>query len=170
MTKEEAIVQLEWYFEEDNGISADLVTKQAFNTIKMEEIRKKEKIEQDPCETCGYAEGSPFCLQYCPYDAERKKEQEPCDAISREVINNLQKYRYNCGDTSITCVSLASINALPSVTQKSGKWIYDETLENWRCSKCNETPKTMGYVGTADFMAEHFKFCNHCGAKMESEE
>ncbi len=35
------------------------------------------KVEQEPCETCGYAEGSPFCLQYCPYDAERKKEQEP---------------------------------------------------------------------------------------------
>lgn len=52
---------------------------------------------------------------------------------------------------------------------RKGHWIYDETLGNWRCSKCNETPKTMGYVGTADFMAEHFKFCNHCGAKMESE-
>jgi hypothetical protein len=49
---------------------------------------------------------------------------------------------------------------------RKGHWIYDETIENWRCSKCNETPKTMGYVGTADFMAEHFKFCNHCGARM----
>ena len=84
------------------------------------------------------------------------------------------------------------VKDLPSVTQKSesvtefadrcrecgkmrkGHWIYDETIENWRCSKCNETPKTMGYVGTADFMAEHFKFCNHCGRRMvepqESEE
>lgn len=53
---------------------------------------------------------------------------------------------------------------------RKGHWIYDETIENWRCSKCNETPKTMGYVGTADFMAEHFRFCNHCGAKMESED
>lgn len=57
---------------------------------------------------------------------------------------------------------------------KTGHWIYDKTIENWRCSKCNETPKTMGYVGTADFMAEHFKFCNHCGCRMiepqESEE
>ena len=55
---------------------------------------------------------------------------------------------------------------------KTGHWIYDNF--NWRCSECNETPKTSGYVGTADFMTEHFKFCNHCGARMiepqESEE
>lgn len=49
-------------------------------------IRKKEKTEQDPCETCGYAEGSPFCLQYCPYDAERKEEQEPCEDISPTAV------------------------------------------------------------------------------------
>lgn len=63
---------------------------------------------------------------------------------------------------------------MPPVKQepKTGHWIYDNY--NWRCSECNETPKTLGYVGTADFMTEHFKFCNHCGAKMvepqESEE
>lgn len=37
---------------------------------------------------------------------------------------------------------------------------------NWWCSECGEQPKTMGYVGTADFMFDEFKFCNHCGAKM----
>lgn len=52
---------------------------------------------------------------------------------------------------------------------KTGHWIYDKTIENWRCSKCNEIPRTIGYVGTADFMAEHFRFCNHCGTKMEEE-
>lgn len=48
---------------------------------------------------------------------------------------------------------------------KMGNWIYDNIANNWRCDQCGETPKTMGYVGTADFMREHFKFCNHCGAK-----
>ena len=48
--------------------------------------------------------------------------------------------------------------------KRTGHWIYDNF--NYRCSECNETPKTIGYVGTADFMTEHFKFCNHCGAKM----
>ena len=49
---------------------------------------------------------------------------------------------------------------------KTGHWFYDKSIENWRCSECQETPKTMGYCGSANFMAEHFKFCNHCGAKM----
>jgi len=53
--------------------------------------------------------------------------------------------------------------------QKTGHWIYDDIVNNWRCDKCGETPKTMGYVGSNKFMAEHFKFCNHCGAKMEGE-
>ena len=51
--------------------------------------------------------------------------------------------------------------------RKVGKWIYDKASQNWRCSVCNETPKTLGYVGTSEFMTEHFKFCNHCGAKIE---
>lgn len=59
------------------------------------------------------------CERLHKENEELKALLEPCeDAISRDAINNLQKYRYNCGDTSITCVSLASINALPSVTQK----------------------------------------------------
>ena len=54
--------------------------------------------------------------------------------------------------------------AIKTLEPKTGHWIYDNY--NWRCSECNETPKTLGYVGTADFMTEHFKFCNHCGARM----
>lgn len=49
--------------------------------------RLLEQESTDPCETCEYAEGSPFCLQYCPYDAERTKEQKPCsDAVSRQEV------------------------------------------------------------------------------------
>ena len=51
--------------------------------------------------------------------------------------------------------------------QEAGHWIYDDVTNNWRCDKCGETPKTIGYVGTDKFMAEHFKFCNHCGVKMQ---
>lgn len=45
-----------------------------------------------------------------------------------------------------------------------GEWEYRNY--NWWCSVCGEQPKTMGYVGTAKFMHDEFKFCNHCGAKM----
>lgn len=50
---------------------------------------------------------------------------------------------------------------------KAGHWIYDKSIENWKCSECGETPKTLGYVGDEEFMKEHFKLCNHCGCKME---
>lgn len=60
------------------------------------------------------------------------------------------------------------IRALPLVTptRKVGRWVYDKASQDWRCSECNETPKTLGYVGTADFMEKEFAFCNHCGAEM----
>jgi len=54
--------------------------------------------------------------------------------------------------------------------RKVGKWLYDKTSQNWRCSVCNETPKTMGFCGTSDFMKKEFTFCNHCGAKMRGAE
>lgn len=39
-------------------------------------------------------------------------------------------------------------------------------IHNWRCSICGQTLPAMGYVGKADFMATHFKFCPNCGADM----
>lgn len=54
--------------------------------------------------------------------------------------------------------------------RKVGEWIYDKAIENWRCSVCNKTPKTMGFCGTADFMEKEFAFCNHCGTKMRGAE
>jgi hypothetical protein len=107
----------------------------------------------------------------------REKEPEPCeDAISRKKVMDII-YRECSGenlniDFAKIILLQRKIKALPSVTpkQKTGRWFYDKSIENWRCSECKETPKTMGYCGSANFMAEHFKFCNHCGAKMESEE
>ena len=102
-------------------------------------------------------------------------EQEPCeDAISRQAtVDFLENHAETYEDVRVKMgfkVSASLINNrnnLPPVTpqdSRKGHWIYDNF--NWRCSECNETPKTMGYVGTADFMTEHFKFCNHCGARM----
>jgi hypothetical protein len=62
-------------------------------------------------------------------------------------------------------------NAVKEIKQaKVGHWIYDKSIENWKCSECKLIPKIIGYVGSADFMRKEFKFCNHCGAKMEEVE
>ncbi len=105
--------------------------------------------------------------------------QEPKTGQWRELKETITELRDNDGTGTQQEVCKFLVNYMEVLEKqmqesKTGHWIYDKTLENWRCSKCNETPKTMGYVGTADFMAEHFEFCNHCGAKMvepqESEE
>lgn len=98
---------------------------------------------------------------------------EPCeDAISRQAT--LEPYKV-LNDTDTLCVALIRANIMqqPPVNPqepKTGHWIYDDIVNNWRCDKCGETPKTMGYVGSADFMSEHFRFCNHCGSKMVEQE
>lgn len=97
-------------------------------------------------------------------DYKRLKEQKPCeDAVSRRAVLELvADYDLNMGQV------VKGIHSLPSVIPqpKMGRWIYDKNIENWRCSECGETPKTRGYCGSANFMEEHFKYCNHCGAKM----
>ena len=101
-------------------------------------------------------------------------EQEPCeDCVNRHTVLNTLFYKSDNNCEVVLNKELQDrIKALPSVTPKPkmGQWIYDKTIENWRCSECNKTPKIMGYVGTADFMAEHFRFCNHCGIKMKVSE
>lgn len=61
----------------------------------------------------------------------------------------------------------AIIDGKTNFSRPQGEWVYDNKLNNWKCSECRETPKTIGYVGTRDFMNEHFKYCNHCGADMK---
>lgn len=98
-------------------------------------------------------------------------EQQPCDdCVSRNFMYELGATCIATRDKNYKLIALGTIENLPPVQPKpkTGHWIFDNN--NWRCSECNETPKTIGYVGTADFMTEHFKFCNHCGAKMEPQE
>ena len=112
--------------------------------------------------------------------------KEPCtDAVSRQaVLDCFKKWQpymaTRLWEFKEELAELPPVRPQETVTEfadrcrecgkmRKGHWIYDETIANWRCSKCDETPKTMGYVGTADFMAEHIKFCNQCGAKRESE-
>ena len=88
--------------------------------------------------------------------------------ISKKALLEKLKYMgdYNIDIDYVTAEDIMSIPSADVRENVTGEWIYDKAIENWRCSKCNETPKTLGYVGTDDFMREHFKFCNHCGADM----
>lgn len=90
------------------------------------------------------------------------------DAISRKAVNELQRYRYNCGDTTITCVSLDSINKLPPVSSQTrkGRWIEERNdygeITHWHCSHCYDDS---GFITTCKW-----DFCPNCGAKMTESE
>ena len=123
-------------------------------------------LEQQSCDhpdKCHECEKILTCTYY--------KQEPNGDLISRQAINDLQKYRYNCGDTSIICVSLSSINELPSVKpqEQTGHWI--EKYDNlYVCSECGQYI----YSETEHDLLEFHAFCGRCGAKMvepqESEE
>lgn len=126
-----------------------------------------EGLEQEPCETQMIDKSNLSQEQYkadlqSAYDCGRASVK-PCeDAISRaDAVRVASGY---CHPSNIA----KELAKLPPVQPKikTGHWIYDKSIENWRCSECNETPKTMGYCGSANFMAKHFKFCNHCGVRM----
>jgi formylmethanofuran dehydrogenase subunit E len=73
------------------------------------------------------------------------------------------------GETTIKCVERA-IKEAPTadvVEVKHGEWVYwqpDGTNHLWKCSVCNEAIST-----PMKFVADHIKYCEHCGAKMEGE-
>lgn len=91
------------------------------------------------------------------------------DLISRKAVENITWEEPSYTDPlNVLTEVREKVRALPSVENK-GEWIYDKSIYNWRCSRCGQTPPPTGYVGTAHFMATHFKFCSHCGADMRGE-
>ncbi len=110
-------------------------------TLIFDEIDNAPTVDTT-CPNCdsGYAQG--YSDGYL-----KGKEERPIDDLS-EYSDKLWKQAYERGKAE----------------RPQGEWIYRNN--NWWCSECGETPKTMGYVGTAKFMHDEFKFCNHCGATM----
>ena len=89
-------------------------------------------------------------------------EQEPCeDCISRQAVLDLAKKGVLISNDNYKCVCRA-INDLPSVNSvKTGHWIDHRYY--MECSICEFPWKY------SENMAEQFKYCPNCGAKMESE-
>mgnify|MGYP003305598584 CR=1 FL=1 len=127
--------------------------------------------EENDCKYWEQCENQPGCACDDWWDWEFEepttKNDLGVDAVSRqEVLELIADYDLSMGQV------VKGIHALPPVTpiRPKGHWIYDKSIYNWVCSKCGETPKTLGFVGTDTFMAEHFKYCNHCGADMREVE
>lgn len=124
------------------------------------------------CPNCdsGYAQG------YSDGYLKGKEERPQGDLINRSALkaviseyideySDLDNQGYHCEKWCAMKEAEMAIDNAPTVEDRpTGKWIYRNY--NWWCSECGEQPKTMGYVGTAKFMQNEFKFCNHCGAKM----
>lgn len=102
------------------------------------------------------------------------REQEPCDdAISRQVaIDTIESWLscddYNETERHIMRAMQSVLYDLPSVTQKSGKWILLDECANsgYYCSNCQKKLVKEGWSQTV----KKIKYCPNCGAKMESEE
>lgn len=129
----------------------------------------------------------------------RFQKQEPCEDAISDIMGISKSRTHDIMENELRCVQTASCGGcdrecgecsllmddkeiikaygyvirmleLPSVTQKSGKWIAyevqlpDRTILNYRCSVCGR--KLIGY--STETLSEA-PFC-HCGARMESED
>ena len=94
--------------------------------------------------------------------------QEPCeDCISRQAVMGLVEHSERLFSYDKPWI-LKEVKELPSVTQKSGKWIEKEGWDGdiyYECSVCSE-PFCL-IEGTPTYNL--YNYCPNCGAKMESE-
>ena len=137
-----------------------------------------------------YIQNTPFQMEQYEKSFEvaiQALSQEPCDdAISRDellkAIDTWDKFGY----TETGCFVrepkgdyvpyihyddvIKSIKGMPSVTQKSGKWIIDqkEGYRIWHChcSKCNKDPQD--FIGGSEdwWVIRLSDFCPNCGCRM----
>ena len=150
MTREEAIEKLE--------LLRQKVDEETYRAL----ILAIKALEQDPCDT--YAEG--YLEGY--YDGLEQKLEEPCDAISREAVCNIVNDIRDCISVEGYWAILERLKKLPSVTQKSGKWIELPKALNpnenpCKCSECGHILSFMNCYPKSNY-------CPNCGAKMESED
>lgn len=97
----------------------------------LEQQPNRDMKEQDPCETCWCVEGSPFCLEYCPYDAERMKEQEPTiqdkqaesEKYQKAYINRADKIANGQFDDKLDCARVTKVRCCSNLKKAYITWI-----------------------------------------------
>ena len=132
----------------------DIISRSALKKVINEYIDEDSELDN---------EGN-HCEKWCAMkEAEMAiDDAQPIETTIENLISTLSVESLKA--TTWFKVETPSGDAVRFRREKTGHWLYRHY--NWWCSECGEQPKTMGYVGTADFMFDEFKFCNHCGAKM----
>lgn len=110
-------------------------------------------------------------------------DQEPCNKRGDYIYPTDIVLETPNTATSMPCedaIKKADVKALDAVIQamkwsvtpkqRTGHWIYTD-YHTWCCSECGGNPhKGTGFVPNKDGMKMRWKYCNLCGARMESEE
>ena len=119
----------EGYFD-DKGLSDEEIQTMMKTLVEAdkEQGMNRDTLEQDPCNTCGYEEGSIYCKEHCPHEA--KIEQEPCDdAISRQAALGCCRNEWE-EEVEIRLKSLPPVNPQPKTWHcKDCKWWKDSDGE-----------------------------------------
>lgn len=87
----------------------------------------KRLIEKDPCDTCGYEEGSIYCKEHCPHEA--KIDQEPCEMTAEEYRQRMIQAFHNAD-----CDELIAICVLPTEKEfEHLEWLLKNHYKNEPC-------------------------------------
>lgn len=77
-------------------------------------------LEQDPCNTCGYEEGSIYCKEHCPHEAKIEQETvffppcQDCNTKMDEIRRAYDKLREPSGDAISRKIISAFLSGLIS--------------------------------------------------------
>ena len=158
MTREEAIKM------NDKALSQEPISLNDINNALEASFRngvRSAKVEQESCDVFDKYGNYKY-----PSDVELTEPNTatsmPCDdAISREKVMGLVAREHSEWDDLYI-----DIAKLPSVMQKSGKWIVD--APHYICSECNY----VHHLQRLEVMSgcKLGNYCPNCGAKMESED
>ena len=107
---------------------------------------------QEPCNTCGYEEGSIYCKEHCPHEA--KIDQEPCEMTAEEYRQRMIQAFHNA-DTD----ELIAICVLPTEKEfKHLEWLLKNHYKKEPCGDAIDRSKAImiasGYCHPANVAKE----------------